>query len=98
MIFVLQDANATSRLVTNILKRSKLPYTQLSIRTPAFLRRQKKDPKWKKPRGVAQRNRALLWLREHKQPKKSKGIVYFADDDNTYDKELFDKVKNSSFI
>ncbi|EDV28661.1 uncharacterized protein TRIADDRAFT_49638 [Trichoplax adhaerens] len=95
---VVEDANATSKLVTNVLKRSKLLYTQLSIRTPAFLLRQKKEPKWKKPRGVAQRNRALLWLRENIQLKKSNGVVYFADDDNTYDKDLFNKFRNTKRV
>lgn len=40
------------------------------------------------PRGAANRNSALQWIRLNIK----KGVVYFADDDNTYDPLLFDQV------
>lgn len=43
-----------------------------------------------KPRGVSNRNRALLWLRENA----TDGVFYFADDDNTYDINIFEQVKS----
>lgn len=50
---------------------------------------QENDPNWLKPRGVHQRNAGLNWIR--KQPSNT-GVVYFADDDNTYDLQLFEEV------
>lgn len=50
------------------------------------------EPKWKKPRGVKQRNKALEWLRVNKANEGDEGIIYFADDDNTYSIELFNEV------
>jgi len=41
-----------------------------------------------KPRGVANRNAALGWLRNNAKS----GVLYFADDDNTYDIRLFEEV------
>ncbi|CAH0560566.1 unnamed protein product [Brassicogethes aeneus] len=53
------------------------------------------DPRWKKHRGVEQRNTGLKWLRNNLNSN-NKGVVYFMDDDNTYSIKLFaeiDKVK-----
>lgn len=47
-----------------------------------------KNRKGSKPRGVSNRNRGLQWLRANA----TKGVFYFADDDNTYDIALFDEV------
>lgn len=48
------------------------------------------DNKKKKPRGVANRNAALDWIREHA----TDGVFYFADDDNTYDIRIFEQVSH----
>lgn len=42
-----------------------------------------------KPRGVSNRNRGLEWIRANA----SDGVLYFADDDNTYDLDIFDEVR-----
>lgn len=42
-----------------------------------------------KPRGVSNRNRGLEWIRSNA----SDGVLYFADDDNTYDLDIFDEVR-----
>ena len=41
------------------------------------------------PKGVNCRNKALKWIKENA---KDGGVLYFADDDNTYDVELFSEV------
>lgn len=46
-----------------------------------------------KPRGVASRTRGLQWIRENAR----EGVLYFADDDNTYDLELFREVSYHIF-
>ena len=47
-----------------------------------------------KPRGVAARNKGIRWIVENAD---INGIMYFADDDNTYDVRLFDEV-NKHFL
>lgn len=42
-----------------------------------------------KPRGVSNRNRGLAWIRKNA----TDGVFYFADDDNTYDLEIFDQMR-----
>lgn len=41
-----------------------------------------------KPKGVSCRDRALNWIRENAHD----GVLYFADDDNSYDIDLFEEV------
>lgn len=41
-----------------------------------------------KPRGVSNRNRGLDYLRANA----TEGVLYFADDDNTYDISIFEQV------
>ena len=41
-----------------------------------------------KPRGVSNRNRGLEWIRKNA----SDGVMYFADDDNTYNLQIFEQV------
>ena len=50
--------------------------------------RKQKGPK---PRGVAGRNEAIRWIVENVE---GDGVMYFADDDNTYDLRLFEEVGN----
>ncbi len=47
-----------------------------------------------KARGVSNRNKGLDWVRENYVD--TRGVVYFADDDNTYDLRLFDEVSHGS--
>lgn len=42
-----------------------------------------------KPRGVSNRNRGLAWIRKNAKD----GVFYFADDDNTYDLEIFNQMR-----
>ena len=50
------------------------------------------------PRGVAGRNKALDWVLNQylvtltRKEEGVHGVLYFADDDNTYDLRLFDQV------
>lgn len=59
------------------------------------------DPSWLKPRGVQQRNEGLRWLREDRRAEAGgdnlQGVVYFADDDNTYSLQVFEEVRNEMF-
>ena len=44
-------------------------------------------------RGVYQRNEAIKWLKEERGGVEEAGVVYFADDDNTYSSELFEAIR-----
>ena len=88
---VVEDAEKTSDVVKNLLDIKKVKYTHLAVKTQARLLKKEHDPHWKKHRGVDQRNFGLKWIREN--VKETHGVVYFADDDNTYDIEIFAEVR-----
>uniref|UniRef100_A0A8B9MV68 Galactosylgalactosylxylosylprotein 3-beta-glucuronosyltransferase n=1 Tax=Accipiter nisus TaxID=211598 RepID=A0A8B9MV68_9AVES len=91
---VVEDAAAPTALVGGLLAASGVPFTHLNVETPPERRRRPGDPPWLRPRGVEQRNRALQWLRETRAPGES-GVVYFADDDNTYSLRLFEEMRST---
>ena len=99
---VVEDSVKKTELVTNFLQNCPVPSTHLIFRTSRKFRpspskrRKRKKPKARKSRGVEQRNMALLWLRNTFKPGEEKGVVYFGDDDNTYDLRLFEEVKHIS--
>jgi len=67
-------------------------YVHLNEPTPTDLIIRKDEKTWSKPRGVAQRNKGIAWLIENSEKLHHAGVVYFADDDNTYDIRLFEEV------
>lgn len=90
---LVEDSQRRTPLVTRLLRETGLNYTHLNVETPRNykLRGDTRDPRI--PRGTMQRNLALRWLRETFNSNSSQaGIVYFADDDNTYSLELFEEV------
>ncbi|XP_074786324.1 galactosylgalactosylxylosylprotein 3-beta-glucuronosyltransferase 3 [Athene noctua] len=91
---VVEDAAAPTALVGGLLASSGVPFTHLHVETPPERRRRPGDPPWLRPRGVEQRNRALQWLRETRVPGEG-GVVYFADDDNTYSLRLFEEMRST---
>ncbi|XP_048590233.1 uncharacterized protein LOC5501385 isoform X2 [Nematostella vectensis] len=90
---IVEDSDHKSELVKNLASRSGLNFTHLNYKTPLFLRRQKGEFRRFKPRGVYQRNLAIQWIRDNVNHRETPGVVYFADDDNTYDSELFEKMR-----
>lgn len=89
---VVEDAVSQTPLVTKLLRRCTVSSTHLNTRTPERLRLKEGEPTWRKCRGVEQRNAAIDWLR--KNVGDGEGVVYFGDDDNTYDIELFEQVRS----
>ena len=90
---VVEDSHEKTDLVKRFLSNCGINYTHLNVRTPVQMRRSSNEPASAKPRGVEQRNIALDWLRENVKHNETKGVVYFADDDNTYDIRLFEEVR-----
>ena len=66
--------------------------------------RNAKDPNGKKkplPKGVSNRNKAIKVILEHakQDPQKAKkSVLYFADDDNTYDLQLFEEIRQTKRV
>ncbi|CAG5130585.1 unnamed protein product [Candidula unifasciata] len=90
---VIEDSESQTDLVARFLKQTGLNYTHLNVPTPAEFKLNMDDPNWLKPRGVLQRNAGLEWLRRNTSPRRQPGVVYFADDDNTYSLKLFDEMR-----
>ncbi|XP_052006919.1 galactosylgalactosylxylosylprotein 3-beta-glucuronosyltransferase 2-like [Xyrauchen texanus] len=85
---VVEDSNSRTELVSRFLARSGVRYTHLNVYTPRRFKRTGM------PRATEQRNTALGWLRGH-STSKDKGVVFFADDDNTYSLELFEEMRST---
>ena len=89
----MEDSYEKTNLVKRFLINSGLNHTHLNVRTPMEMRRSEKKPRWTKHRGVEQRNIALNWLPKNFKADETKGVVYFADDDNTYDIRILEEVR-----
>ncbi|XP_045620048.1 galactosylgalactosylxylosylprotein 3-beta-glucuronosyltransferase P isoform X3 [Procambarus clarkii] len=81
---VADDANVTNRQVVEYLTYTGISHTYLLTPMP-----EKYKSSSIKPKGVANRNGGLQWVREHA----TTGVVYFADDDNTYDIRVFQEMR-----
>ena len=89
---LIEDSPVKSVKVSDFLKNSNISYVHLNQQTPDDLLVKSNEKVWTKPRGVLQRNKALEWLRDNIDSINRNGVVYFADDDNTYDIKLFEEV------
>lgn len=80
---IVEDGNKTVPAVRDILERTKLPYTYMGHKTILGYPR----------RGWYQRTMALKYIRSNTSQILGKdheeGVVYFGDDDNSYDTRLF---------
>lgn len=98
---VVEDSEEKTDLVRKLLSGNsscKIAHTtHLNVKTSKQYRLGPKDPVWKKSRGAEQRNLGIEWLQIMSSKgllgKNHEGVVYFADDDNTYDIELFEEVR-----
>ena len=88
---VIEDSDTQTELVTKLLHHCPVKSTLLNRKTSTKLKPQDTNVKHKN-RGAQQRNIGLEWLRNTYRPGDIEGVVYFADDDNTYDIRLFDEV------
>ncbi|XP_011869847.1 PREDICTED: galactosylgalactosylxylosylprotein 3-beta-glucuronosyltransferase P-like [Vollenhovia emeryi] len=87
---VIEDAAVATKQVTQLLERTGLKFDHLIAPMPEKY----KLKKGAKPRGVSNRNRGLQWIRANA----TRGVFYFADDDNTYDIELFDEIRQTKTV
>jgi len=88
---VAEDAPSCSPLVAGLLARLGLPYTHLTSPQPAMYREAKLKYN---PRGVSSRRAGLAWVMANR----AEGVVYFGDDDNTYDVRLFGEMARTKQV
>ncbi|XP_055389340.1 galactosylgalactosylxylosylprotein 3-beta-glucuronosyltransferase S [Condylostylus longicornis] len=87
---VADDFDACNSNLDFLLNTFGVPYTHISSPMPDIYRA--KSPN---PRGVANRRAALNWIRNgnHKH-----GVLYFGDDDNTFDLKLFSEIRDTKKV
>ncbi|KAM6460043.1 galactosylgalactosylxylosylprotein 3-beta-glucuronosyltransferase 2 isoform 1-T1 [Liasis olivaceus] len=80
-----------SRFAAGLRRGGGPPCTHLHVLTP---RRYKRPGQ---PRATEQRNAGLAWIRQRHQhlPAPQPGVLFFADDDNTYSLELFEEMRTT---
>ncbi|ROT81288.1 hypothetical protein C7M84_025576 [Penaeus vannamei] len=94
------DSSKVNKRVLELLEFLGIPHTYLLTPMPEVYRnavvkvgrkawRRSKRAFVQLPRGVANRMGGLDWVKKHA----SSGVVYFADDDNTYDIRLFEEMR-----
>ncbi|XP_039434795.1 galactosylgalactosylxylosylprotein 3-beta-glucuronosyltransferase P isoform X2 [Culex pipiens pallens] len=82
---IVEDAESRTESVTRLLRQIDVPFVHLTAPMPAKYRKLKV-----KPRGVSNRNRGLQWIRANA----TEGVLYFADDDNTYNLQIFEQMRH----
>ncbi|XP_041448385.1 galactosylgalactosylxylosylprotein 3-beta-glucuronosyltransferase S isoform X2 [Drosophila obscura] len=87
---VANDQEGCNMFMDMMLKKFGIPYTHLASPMPSNFRKAKPAP-----RGVANRRAALQWLRQRNL---TNGILYFGDDDNTYDLRLFSEIRQTQRV
>ncbi|XP_064412925.1 galactosylgalactosylxylosylprotein 3-beta-glucuronosyltransferase 1-like [Latimeria chalumnae] len=91
---VVEDSINKTRLVTNLLNKTGLPFTHLNVETSTRMRKNLPKVYKRPPRGIEQRNLGLHWLRKKfKNGHSEEAVVYFGDDDNTYSLEVFEEMR-----
>ncbi|XP_065358337.1 galactosylgalactosylxylosylprotein 3-beta-glucuronosyltransferase S isoform X2 [Calliphora vicina] len=87
---VANDYNACNPYLDTLLNRFGIPFTHLTSPMPERFRNVKS-----KPRGVSNRRAAMQWLRQRNI---TTGVLYFGDDDNTYDLKLFSEIRDTKYV
>lgn len=95
---LIEDSSYRTEKIKNFLSESQLNYVHLSEQTSDDLIIRSNEKVWTKPRGVLQRNKGIQWLRENEKDLDLNGVVYFADDDNTYDIRLFEEMRYTKTV
>ena len=86
---IAEDSRSCSNVVSSILlrHRKRIPYVHLASPMPERYIHERH-----KPNGVSGRNAAVKWILDNEW-NLSPGVIYFGDDDNTYDVSLFEEIR-----
>ena len=89
---IAEDSETCSDFVNNFVRSTNLPYVHLTSPMPKMYLDEEH-----KPRGVSNRRASMKWILEnHEWPQE--GVLYFADDDNTYDLKLFEQIRKTKKV
>lgn len=77
-----------NKYYSQCFRKSGIPFTHISSPKPYIY----KGTNF--PRGVSNRRAALSWIQDNVKM----GILYFGDDDNTVDLQLFDEIRNTTKV
>ncbi|XP_002125521.2 galactosylgalactosylxylosylprotein 3-beta-glucuronosyltransferase sqv-8-like [Ciona intestinalis] len=82
---VVEDSDKETPLVKKLLENSGLKYTHLYTKNSAAIFKH-----------IQTLNMALAWIRANVGP--NEGVVYFMDDDNSYDIKLFEEMRTTKVV
>ena len=82
---LVEDSPKKTVFIQNLLKDMRKKYTHLNVVTSSMTYL----------RGMHQRNAGLKWLLAENI---TDGVIYFADDDNSYDRRLFDDIRTTEKV
>ncbi|PSN51915.1 Galactosylgalactosylxylosylprotein 3-beta-glucuronosyltransferase S [Blattella germanica] len=86
---VADDNQSCNAMVAKLLKKFGIPFTHIASPMPEAYRKSNVVP-----RGVANRRAALNWIRRNA----ANGVLYFGDDDNTFDLKLFEEIRDTKKV
>jgi len=89
---VSEDSTHLNPQVTALLNRTCIPSVQLLGPRPATHLDKRSG------RGVSNRLKALEWLRDTYTNTSQEGVIYFADDDNSYDARVFEVMRETQKV
>ncbi len=92
---VVEDSPFKTKRIIEFMNECEMPSVHLNEQSSDDLILKSSEKTWAKPRGVLQRNKGLEWLRQNALKIDPRGVVYFADDDNSYDLRLFEEMRNT---
>ncbi|CAG9805633.1 unnamed protein product [Chironomus riparius] len=87
---VADDSDVCNARLDKLLDNFGIPYVHLSSPMPYLYRSQKTIP-----RGVSNRRAALAWIKNNNI---KDGVLYFGDDDNTFDLRLFSEIRDTQRV
>ncbi|XP_078485291.1 galactosylgalactosylxylosylprotein 3-beta-glucuronosyltransferase sqv-8-like [Ciona intestinalis] len=82
---VVEDSDKKTSLIKKLLENSGLKYTHLFAKNTAAIFKH-----------IQTLNIALAWIRANVGP--NEGVVYFMDDDNSYDIKLFEEMRTTKVV
>lgn len=87
---VADDTEVCNTRLDKLLDNFGIPYVHLSSPMPYLYR-----SKHTIPRGVSNRRAALAWIKNNSI---NEGVLYFGDDDNTFDLRLFAEIRHTQRV